>query len=181
MAIAAVVTAVLVPPVGLVLAIVSLVRTGRSRQRGAVLAAVALFVAVLLTTLLALVPVLSPSLLPRLQGATTPVGPDVERPVGVHVRQLTVGSCVRSAPDGATDRVTVVPCQDEHAAQVVSTYLFDADSWPGAASVRSQVVGSCTISAAEAEAGVRAVALVPTQESWRQGDRAGLCLLTRDT
>lgn len=176
--IAAIVTAVLLPPVGFVLGVVALVRTRRTRQRGAVLAAVALFVAVLLTVLLAMVPTLAPTLLPRLQGVTSPVGPEVDRAVGAHVRQLTVGSCVRDLPDGSTDRVTVVPCTDEHAVRVVSEYTFDDDSWPGSSAVRREVAESCTLSAEEAAAGVRAVALVPTKESWRQGDRTGLCLLT---
>jgi len=179
-AIAALPSAVVVPPVGIVLAIVAIVRTRRSHQRGRVLATAALIVGVLLTAVAVLVPLLFPTLVPRLAGMTSPVGPDVDGPIDVHVRQLTVGSCVRTVPSGGTDEVTVVPCGSEHEARVVSQYAFDDDRWPGAQAVRDRVAGSCILSADEAASGVRAVALVPTEGSWRQGDRQGLCLLTPD-
>ncbi|PFG37087.1 hypothetical protein ATL41_1835 [Flavimobilis soli] len=179
-AIASLPAAIVVPPAGVVLAIVALVRTARSHQRGRVLATAALIAGSLLSALAVLLPLLVPSLVPRLTGTTDPVGPDVDGPVGVHVRQLTVGSCVRTVPSGGTVRTTVVPCGEEHEARVVSQYVFDDGSWPGDEEVAERVAASCTLSAEEVAAGVRAVALVPTEASWRQGDRQGLCLLTPD-
>ena len=179
-AIIAVPASVVLPPVGVVLAVVALARTGQSRQRGRVLATAALLVGTLLTALVVLLPFLVPSLIPRLEGATARVAPDVDGPVVVHVRQLTVGSCVRSLPSGTADRTTVVPCAEEHEARVVSQYVFREKGWPGTETVRDRVASSCTVSETEAAAGVRAVALVPTEGSWRQGDRQGLCLLTPD-
>ena len=178
-AIVALVLAVLLPPVGVVLAVVALVRTRRSRRRGTLLAVLALAVGAVLSAVLALLPALAPGLVPRLEGATTPLDPGVEHATEVHVRRLTAGSCLDAIPTGATERVTVVPCAGPHGAAVVSTYAFDdAAEWPGADAVARRVAGACTLTAEEAAAGVRAVALAPTEASWAQGDRTGLCLVS---
>lgn len=110
--------------------------------------------------------------------ASRPLPPDVDAPVDAHAVQLVAGSCVAELPpDGAVDRVRVVPCADEHAAQVVTTYDFGAGAtWPGAAEVTARVHAACTLTEAEREQGLRMVAWSPTEASWARGDRTGLCL-----
>jgi hypothetical protein len=110
--------------------------------------------------------------------ASRPLPADVAGPVDARARQLVAGSCVAELPpDGSVDRVRVVPCDQEHAAQVVTAYDFPADaSWPGAPEVTGRVHAACTLTEAEREQGLRMVAWAPTAASWSQGDRTGLCL-----
>jgi hypothetical protein len=110
--------------------------------------------------------------------ASRPLPADLAEPVDARAVQLVTGSCVAELPpDGAVDRVRVVPCDVEHAAQVVTAYDFPADTpWPGQAEVTARVQGACTLSDAEREQGLRMVAWAPTEASWSRGDRTGLCL-----
>lgn len=111
-----------------------------------------------------------------------PLAADVTAPLEAHARQLVTGSCLDPLPTGAeVDTVRVVPCRDPHAAQVVTEYAFeDAAVWPGQAAADARVAASCDLTPAERDAGVRAVAWAPTEESWGHGDRLGLCLATTD-
>lgn len=110
--------------------------------------------------------------------ASRPLPADVTEPVDAHAVQLVTGSCVADLPpDGTVDRVRVVPCDQEHAAQVVTGYDFAADaSWPGTAEVTARVHAACTLTGAERAQGLRMVAWSPTEASWARGDRSGLCL-----
>lgn len=110
--------------------------------------------------------------------ATRPLPADVADPADAHAVQLVTGSCVAELPpDGAVDRVRVVPCEQEHAAQVVTAYEFPDDaSWPGTDEVTTRVHAACTLTEAERAQGLRMVAWAPTAASWSRGDRTGLCL-----
>ncbi len=107
-----------------------------------------------------------------------PIGPDVGAPRNVAAVQLVTGNCVAELPDdGNVTTVRVVPCSDEHIAQVYSQYAFMADAvWPGQAAAHSRVAGACQLTAELEAAGVTAVTWAPTPSSWQRGDRTGLCL-----
>lgn len=108
-----------------------------------------------------------------------PLPPDVSAPLDAHAVQLVTGNCLAELPaDGPVDTVRVVPCDDEHAARVVSQYAFDADAvWPGQQAADERVAAGCVLSADEAAAGDRLVTWAPSEESWGRGDRTGLCLV----
>lgn len=110
--------------------------------------------------------------------ASRPLPADVTSARDAHAVQLVTGNCLAELPpDGAVDRVRVVPCADEHAAQVVTSYEFDAAAgWPGAEQAAERVAAACDLTAQEQADGLRMVAWTPTERSWAGGDRTGLCL-----
>ena len=109
---------------------------------------------------------------------TRPLPPDVTAATQAYAVQLVTGSCLRELPaDGEVGRVDVVPCAQEHAAQVVAQYEFDeAAVWPGLDGAHRRVARACVLSDEEQAAGVRVVTWVPSEQGWRGGDRSGLCL-----
>lgn len=123
--------------------------------------------------------VLSPATWHALTGATKKLPADVTSPQNVNSRQLSAGNCIDSA-DNLRDVVAgirVVPCADSHEAQVLSAYEFSEDAeWDGTKETQNRVTRSCTLSTSEADAGYTLLALTPTEESWEQGDRTGLCV-----
>jgi hypothetical protein len=110
--------------------------------------------------------------------ASRPLPADVPAPADARAVRLVTGNCLAELPqDGPVDRVRVVPCADEHAAQVVSSYEFPADAtWPGPAEAAARVSAGCDLTAAEREQGLRMVAWAPSERSWSAGDRTGLCV-----
>lgn len=175
LAVGAVVTgALLLGPVPVVLGVTALRRIRTQRTRGAGLAwtGIALGVVMCLTVVAAVV---ASSLAAR---AVEALPADVSSVRTAHARQLVTGNCLRELPaDGDVDRVTVVPCADPHAAQVITAYAFDTDEpWPGQAAADAVVARSCALSQEELDAGVHALTWSPTQASWSRGDRTGLCL-----
>jgi len=165
-------------PVAAVLGVLALRRTGARGTRGRWLAWTGLALGVVGTLVLVGV-LVGTSLTAR---NARPLPPDVAAPRDAHARQLVTGSCLDALPAGAeVDTVRVVPCNDPHAAQVVTEFAFeDAAVWPGQAAANARVAESCDLTQAERDAGVRAVAWAPTESSWAHGDRLGLCLATTD-
>ena len=99
--------------------------------------------------------------------------------------QLVLGSCLRDLPSGDVGRLTVVPCTDEHAGQVVGrTDSAKGAVWPGHdALVRraSAVCGPEQLGASGRDVeGVSFVVLTPSEDGWSEGDRAGLCVAVTD-
>ncbi|WP_223203540.1 DUF4190 domain-containing protein [Cellulomonas soli] len=165
-------------PVALVLGLVGLhrIRTHGTRGRGLAIAGVVLGA---LGTVLAVVGVTIAVLVVR---ASSPLPSDVAAPRDAHVQQLVTGNCLSALPtpaaDGTVDTVHVVPCAQDHAAQVVSEFAFDPDAvWPGQAAADARVARSCVLSAEETAAGASALAWAPTEEGWSTGDRTGLCVV----
>jgi len=107
-----------------------------------------------------------------------PIGPDVGSPRNAAAVQLVTGHCIAELPDdGNVTTVRVVPCADEHAAQVYSQYAFATDAvWPGQSAAHSRVAGACQLTTALVDAGVTMVTWAPTPSSWQRGDRTGLCV-----
>jgi Domain of unknown function (DUF4190)/Septum formation len=94
------------------------------------------------------------------------------------VTQLATGHCLADLPDdGPLGEVEVVPCAERHGAQVLSDYRFAPDAvWPGQDQAAARVATACQLTEAETEAGLATVAWVPTEASWADGDRTGLCV-----
>ncbi|MFI2105049.1 septum formation family protein [Isoptericola sp. NPDC019693] len=113
--------------------------------------------------------------------ATTPVPAAVAQARDVNAVQLVLGSCLRDVPPGDVGRVTVVPCTDEHVAQVVGrTDSATGAVWPGHDALVRKASADCgpgLLGAAGREAeGLSFVVLVPSEDGWAAGDRTGLCL-----
>ncbi|OLT51003.1 DUF4190 domain-containing protein [Cellulosimicrobium sp. CUA-896] len=119
----------------------------------------------------------------QLEEARSPLAGDVAAPTTVHARQLVLGSCLDELPpDGEVARVRVVPCADEHRAQVVTRTDFGADEvWPGDEAATRRVARVCGPEVLGPDpTGLERVVWVPTETSWRDGDRTGLCLAASD-
>ncbi|MGW8568635.1 septum formation family protein [Isoptericola sp. NPDC055881] len=113
--------------------------------------------------------------------AWEPLPAAVTQPVEANAVQLVLGSCLRELPTGDVGRVTVVPCSDEHAAQVVGrTDSAPGAVWPGPDALgrrASAVCGAQQLGGTGREVeGVRFVVLTPSEAGWTSGDRASLCL-----
>ncbi len=159
------------------LGIAALVRIGRNGSRGRGLAIAGIAVG----AIGAVVVIAIGALAVTAALGSRPLAADVDAPRDVHSRQLVTGNCLDPLPDnGVVDAVRVVPCDDPHAAQVISQFAFDPDAvWPGQAAADRRVATACEISAAETEAGLTRITWAPTERSWNDGDRTGLCLLHR--
>ncbi|WP_066586741.1 DUF4190 domain-containing protein [Cellulomonas timonensis] len=170
--------ALMTGPVAVVLGVVGLRRTRARGSRGTQLAiaGIALGVAGTLAIAAVVIGVQLPAAAPR----ALPL--DVDAPREAHAAQLVTGHCVDPLPSGGdVDEVTVAPCAQPHAAQVVTEYRFDqAAVWPGQQAADRRVSAACTLTPDEIAAGVTAVTWAPTEQSWKRGDRTGLCLATVD-
>lgn len=174
LAVAALVCAFLVGPVGIGLGIAALVRTRRrgTRGRGLAIAAVAVGAAWTLVVGSLVTALVLTSL------ATRPLPSDVPAAQDAHAAALVTGNCLEALPpDGEVAAVRVVPCTQAHAAQVVSQFAFPADAvWPGQAAADRRVALACELSEAETAAGLAIRTWAPTEASWGDGDRTGLCI-----
>lgn len=144
----------------------------RKRRRGIVLAIVAGVVAVAL--------VVGGVVGVMFWMRTKPIG-DVTSPVTATTRQVATGHCVAELPaDGTVGTVRLVPCEEEHAAEVVGVLPLADDSWPGEQAVTDEVTQWCEMDADQLAGGFRAVVWTPSKGAWGQGDRDGVCLAWYD-
>ncbi|ROS76479.1 DUF4190 domain-containing protein [Cellulomonas sp. PhB143] len=182
-AVAALCLAVVVPPAGVALGVVGLRRARRDGRPGAGLAVAGIVVGVAVT----LFWVVTIAVGVAHGRATTPLDGDVAAPVSAHARRLVVGSCLGPVPDDArVTRVDVVPCAAPHSAQVLArTDWTDDTLWPGADGVRSatsRVCGADELTADGVDPGdvdrYERRVWTPSEASWRDGDRTGLCVAT---
>ncbi|MDM8084337.1 septum formation family protein [Cellulomonas cellasea] len=170
--------ALMTGPVAIALGVIGLRRTRAHGSRGGRLALVGIGLGVVGSLAIAAVAVG----VQLTAAATRPLPLDVDAPRDAQAVQLVTGHCVDPLPAGGdVDDVTVTPCDQPHAAQVVTEYRFDrAAVWPGQQAADRRVWAACTLTPDEVAAGVRAVAWAPTEQSWKRGDRTGLCLATVD-
>ncbi len=152
--------------------------TSRSRRR----AAVAVVAVAVLGVVAAAAALLTQSARER---AWEPLPAALTEPTRAHAVQLVLGSCVAELPDdGLVRQVQAVPCAAEHEAQVVGRVDAAPDAvWPGEEAATARVARTCgpdLLGRAAREAGagegLRFVVWAPSEESWGDGDRAGLCL-----
>ncbi len=183
LAVASVPTALLLGPVGTGLGAAALSRTRRDGTRGRGLALTGIVLGALVTVAWVVVLVLAQ----QAAGDRAPLAGDVAAPQSAHARQLVLGSCLADLPPaGEVADVDVVPCADEHHAQVVARTDFAADSvWPGQAAADARVARVCTAEVLGEGADADADALTlwvwaPSEASWDDGDRTGLCLAASD-
>lgn len=179
LAVAAFVTAVVglgVVGIGLGVAALVRIRRGRSAGRGLALAGVAIGVAWTVVQAVVVASLVGAYL------ASRPLPLEVQGPQDADASRLVTGHCLAELPDdGEVGGVGVVPCAQRHEAQVISQYRFGPDAvWPGQRGANARVAAACELTAAEIEAGFEVVTWAPTQESWDDGDRTGLCLAHRD-
>jgi hypothetical protein len=121
--------------------------------------------------------------------AWEPVSADVTAPARVNAVQLVLGSCLATVPESSpVTTVDVVPCDDEHRAQVVGrTDSAPEAVWPGEDVLARTAARSCTADLLGPQARGTVPAdltfsvWTPTAESWADGDRAGLCLAASAT
>lgn len=116
-----------------------------------------------------------------------PIEAMIAEPREVQSLQLVLGSCVETIPaDGEVAEVLAVPCDVEHTAQVVGrTDFADAAVWPGRDDVDKRVALVCGTKqlgpiarTSQVANSVSYVVWGPSEESWDDGDRVGLCLAT---
>jgi hypothetical protein len=179
MAVASFVTSVVgLGLVGIGLGVAALVRIRRGLRQGRWLALAGIAVGAVWTVVQVVVAV---SLVTGYL-ATRPLPVTVDAAQDAFATQLTTGHCLADLPDDdAVGRVPVVPCDEEHSAQVVSEFRFDPDAvWPGQDDADALVAAGCELSAEETEAGLTAVTWAPTEGTWADGDRTGLCVAHRD-
>ena len=166
-AIAALITAVVLAPVGLVLSIVALARVKKSRRRGRKMAIVALILSLILLAIGGYVVANASSISRSVLGEAKPLPPDVSDSETVYALQLRPGNCLATIPSSASaSKFDVVPCANTHAAA----------PWPGQDAVQARVSTSCALTKSEWERGLSLVALSPTENGWSSGDRTGLCV-----
>lgn len=114
-------------------------------------------------------------------GKAEPLG-DVTEKTTAQAQQLGEGHCIANLPsDGEITEVTVVPCDETHNAQVVGVKkLANKETFPGEDKVTEQTVAMCTpdlVTNTDADPGdLQYVVWTPTEESWAQDDRSGLCI-----
>ena len=109
-----------------------------------------------------------------------PLG-DVDAPRSATTRQLAPGHCLDPLPvDGEVVRVTVVPCDEPHEAEVVGVLALRGDDWLGQDEVDDLVTAYCEMDTAQRKAGFQPVVWSPSEAGWGQGDRRGLCLAWLD-
>jgi hypothetical protein len=165
-------------PAALVLAAVAFrrLRTRHTRGRGLAIAGAVLGV----VGTVGLVVGVTVAVLTVMASRTLPA--DVPAAREARAQQLVTGNCVLSVPeDGPVDSVRVVPCAEPHEAQVVTEFTFAPGAvWPGQQSADARVARACVLDAEEVAAGVRTVTWSPTERSWADGDRVGLCLAVYD-
>ncbi len=116
-------------------------------------------------------------------GNLTPAEPDATG--RMHSVQVVSGMCIETLGDSA-GTVNVVACEDGHAAEAVSSYVFTKAEWPGDEAVRDTALAYCAAQLApggplaHAADGRDWVAWVPSSATWQHGDRTALCIVTAD-
>ncbi|PZR53478.1 hypothetical protein DNL40_08210 [Xylanimonas oleitrophica] len=113
--------------------------------------------------------------------AWAPVASAPDTPVRAHAVQLVLGSCIDELPEGSDPLglVRVVPCTEEHQAQVVGRRdAVPAAVWPGTEALAARAAAVCgpQMLGSEPPAGLEFVVVTPSEAGWEAGDRASLCL-----
>ena len=116
-------------------------------------------------------------------GGTVPEGTG---PRSVAVADLAVGDCFDDV-DGALNEVAevpVVPCDGPHANEVFAVLEQPGEEFPGAEEIRGLAEEGCSgafepyVGASLETSTLTPFPITPTAESWEQGDRQVVCVLT---
>ncbi len=111
----------------------------------------------------------------------------------INAIQADPGMCLENIPgDGSVAQVNALPCSVPHRAEVVASYSFSGDAFPGRDQVTTELMGYCggvvqpgfdvesMFQPNDWNNGVRWVAWVPTAGSWNFGEMEGVCVVYRD-
>lgn len=95
--------------------------------------------------------------------------------------EVEQGACIQDFED-INSEVDVVTCETPHNSQLVATAeVEDADTYPGSEALTARVEEVCNAveysDAAAALPDIRLEKAIPTEESWRQGDRRVDCFV----
>lgn len=101
------------------------------------------------------------------------------------VLALEVGDCLASDPTGETvSEVPTVDCAEPHVSEVFHTTAIEAEELPSAAEIEGIVQEECFaefesfVGMAYEESALEVIFLQPSDESWEQGDRELVCMIT---
>jgi len=164
-------------PVAVPLAIVALVRIGRSGARGKVLAILALVISGLWALLIALIVVAVMAFTPDRDSTGA-----VSRPQSIGVDDLQVGDCLVEVPGTTTaeiEDVDVTPCANPHRGEVYAEFDLPNGRYAGVTATRRRANDSCDDRLPDAVHERRDIdffALFPTEDGWRYQDRTVTCI-----
>ncbi|WP_433304484.1 septum formation family protein [Actinoplanes sp. CA-030573] len=187
---------------GLVLGIVALVRIERSGAKGRVLAIAALAVSSMSVVVVATVATIAlidssdaNSDIARQvtpQASSSSSSPSASstvagKPTEVSTYSLKVGDCILSArkQDKVVSSLPVVPCAEQHEAEVFAIFDLKYSSYPGEGKIYGVAERDCTErlgkwsrSAAD-DAHLELYVLYPSRDTWQQNDREVTCIANR--
>lgn len=108
---------------------------------------------------------------------------DVAHPRTVAAANLAVGNCIDTLPPAEeVGEIRLVPCAQEHIAQVVTTHELTGD-FPGDAELATQATQTCATDVGNLDAADASFVpwyLVPSETGWNQGNTQVVCLLRGD-
>lgn len=108
---------------------------------------------------------------------------DVAEARTVAAANLAEGNCISTLPPAEqVGEVRLVPCAEEHIAQVVTLHELSGD-FPGADALTDQAVTLCTADVGQLDGGDASFVpwyLVPSETGWAQGNTQVVCLLRGD-
>lgn len=112
-----------------------------------------------------------------------PEAGDVAQPRTIAAANLAVGNCISTLPPAQeVGEVRLVPCADEHIAQVVTMHELSGE-FPGDEALADQATSTCTADVDQLDAGDASIVpwyLVPSATGWGQGNTQVVCLLRGD-
>lgn len=182
LAIAGIATAPL-GPVGIGLGLLARNRVKQTRRRSMALAWTAVALGAVFTVGWALVTAVLSMNGTIDRALESPQPGDVAAARTVAAANLAVGNCIQTLPPAEqVGEVRLVPCADEHIAQVVSLHPGSGD-FPGAEQIAADATATCTTEVENIDAGDASFVpwyLVPSQAGWDQGNTQVVCLLRGD-
>jgi hypothetical protein len=108
----------------------------------------------------------------------------------INAIQVAPGTCLKALPsNGTVATADAVGCAVPHQAEAVADYTFTGDEWPGRSAVVSKLLDFCgsfvqpgysdssMFTATDWDAGLRWVAWAPTERSWADDERTGVCVV----
>jgi hypothetical protein len=115
------------------------------------------------------------------EGATT-TSPEAEEQTVFAVEK---GDCLASEPSGGeVSEVPTVGCEEPHTSEAFHVATIDAEELPSSAEIEQLVEEECVaefesfVGMPYEQSALEVIWLEPTQESWEQGDRELVCLVT---
>ncbi len=108
----------------------------------------------------------------------------------VNAIQVVPGTCLTRLPsNGIVATADAVGCAVPHEAEAVADYTFTGDEWPGRSTVVAKLLDFCgsfvqpgysdssMFTVTDWDAGLRWVAWAPTERSWADNERTGVCVV----